>query len=156
MLNAYRVRAWTLLALGILVALPFCATGQQTNSEVNYFVLGEKYPKGLGDFQAFGLFRKETSGGKVKLDGWVMTSREAPDNSSFDIKTIRLEGKHLAFTTVSHEGLVFTFDGQFLRSGDFKPYFNKEIPVVEGTVRKFRKGKKVAEAKMRFTCGIGG
>jgi hypothetical protein len=123
---------------------------------VNYFVLGEKYPKDLGDFQAFGLFRKGTSGGKAKFDGWVMTNREDPNSSSFDMKTIRMEGKHLAFTTVSHKGTVFTFAGRFLRSGDLQKYFHKEVSVVEGVVRKFRKGKKVAEGKMRFTCGIGG
>jgi hypothetical protein len=135
--------------------IPCSTVAQQTNHEVQYYVLGEKYPKGLNDFQAFGLFRNQ-SGGHVRLEGWVMTDRDNPNESSTNMKSLRLDGKHLRFTARARKGITFTFDGQFLRSGDFKPYFNKQVPVVEGTVRKLRKGRKIAEAKMRFTCGTGG
>lgn len=156
MLRAYRALVGMLLVFGLPVLSPGQASAQQTNPEVQFYVLGDKYPKGLSDFQAFGLFRKETGRGKPAFSGWVMSDRDDPNGSAFDMGTIRLRGKRLAFTTVSHKGLVFTFDGQFLRSGDFRPYFNRQVPVVEGMVRKFRKGRKVAEARMRFSCGSGG
>jgi hypothetical protein len=150
------IRIVVFATFAALLTVPCRIVAQQTNPEVQYYVLGEKYPKGLNDFQAFGLFRKETAGGKVKLDGWVMSDREDPNDSTVTMKSLRLDGKHLTFTAQTHKGITFKFDGRFLRSGDFKPYFNKPVPIVEGMVRKLRKGRTLAEAKMRFTCGVGG
>ena len=85
-----------------------------------------------------------------------MMDTSDPDHSTVDIRTIQLNGKDLTFTTKSRTGVVFTFSGRFLRGGDLTKYVGKEVPVLEGTVRKFRKGKKVAEARSRFCCVLAG
>jgi hypothetical protein len=148
----------TLAAVAALVAIGLVsgmAGAQQTNHEMQFYPLGERLPKGLTDFQAFGLFRS-VEGGKVRLEGWAMADRSNPNESSFDMASVHLDGKKLAFTTRPWKGRTFAFSGVFLRRGDFTPYLNKRVPVLSGTVRKFRGGKKVAEAIMRFRCGAGG
>jgi hypothetical protein len=151
---------WTRIAgfvsIVVLVLPPFPARAQQTNPDVMYFVLGEKYPKGLNDFQVFGLSREATKGSKPRFHGWVMRDREDPDNSTCDMETVQIKGQNLSFNTKTRQGVRFTFDGRFLRSGDFQPFFKTTVPVVEGIVRKYCNGKKVAEGKTRFTCGSGG
>jgi hypothetical protein len=154
-MRGYWTRIAWLVCWAVLVLQPFPAGAQQSNPEVDYFVLGEKYPRGLSDFQAFGLFRQETKSGRPRYSGWLMTDREHPDRSTSAMKALRLTGRRLSFTATTRAGLVMTFDGRFLRGGDLRPFFNKDIPVVEGVARKFRKGRKVAEGKMRFTCGTG-
>ncbi|MES2464601.1 MAG: hypothetical protein V4671_28905 [Armatimonadota bacterium] len=144
------------IALALLLPLPLPAVAQQTNKEVMYFVQGNKYPKGLTEFQAFGLSRKVARSGSPSYTGWVMTDRGDPDGSTTEIKAIRLNGPRLSFTTTTAKGVVLSFNGRFLRRGDFRPYFGKDTPVIEGVVRKSLKGRKIAEGKMRFTCGIGG
>lgn len=151
-----RMAAFALLAASALPSIrPSPAAAQQTNHEMQFYVLGKKHPRGLSDFQAFGLFRSGRNG-KVRLEGWAMANRSNPTGSTVDMAYVRQTGKRLIFATKPRNGRTFTFSGTFLRSGDFTPYLNKQIPVVEGTVRKFRNGRKVAEGMMRFTCGAGG
>jgi hypothetical protein len=142
-----------------IVAVSLTLTGparaQQTNPEMQYYVIGEKYPKGLSDFQAFGLFRK-AAGGKARYDGWVMSNLEDPDGSVVDMASVRVEGKKLAFRTKPKKSISFAFDGVFLKSGDFKRWIHSETAVVEGRVRKLRGGRTVAEGTIRFHCGSGG
>jgi hypothetical protein len=150
----HRVIGTWLAAIIMLASLT--AAAQQTNAEVMYFVQGEKYAKGLGDFQAFGLSREQAKGGKFHFSGWIMTDREDPDNSTSDMDSVKVNGPNLSFSGKARKGIRFTFDGRFLQSGDFTKYLNKDIPVVEGVVRKYHNGQKVAEGKERFTCGSGG
>jgi hypothetical protein len=154
--RCFRLPFATFASIAILVLPPFHASAQQTNPDMMYFVQGEKYPKGLSDFQAFGLYREQTKGSKLTFHGWVMTDREDPDNSTCDMESVRVSGPSLSFAAKTRKGLRFTFDGRFLHSGDFRRYAGKDVPVVEGVVRKYRSGKKLAEANARFTCGAGG
>ncbi|MCC6445118.1 MAG: hypothetical protein IT210_16875 [Armatimonadetes bacterium] len=150
---AIRLSVGLVLSLSFLASLIIPVQAQQTNPSMTvYFAVGEKYPKGLSDFQCFGLARK----GKNKFEGWVMTDRENPDNSTLDMKTVRLDGKRLLFRTVNRKGLAFSFQGRFLRAGDMSRFYGHQTPVIEGTVRKFLKGKKAAQGKMRFYTGPAG
>lgn len=144
----------TALAVGCLASCLGGALAQQTNPEVQYYAVG-KAPKGLSDFQALGLFRK-VAGGKVHYDGWVMTDLEHPNDSAADMATLRVAGKRLTFTSKAKKGTSFSFDGVFLKSGDLKRWFNTDTPVLQGRVRKMRRGRVVAEGVMRFRCGMGG
>ncbi|HEX5835978.1 MAG TPA: hypothetical protein VFY34_19085, partial [Pyrinomonadaceae bacterium] len=55
-------------------------------------------------------------------------------------------------TTRTLGGVHYTFVGKFLRGGVFaeQDLFDLQ-PVLEGTLAKFQGGKKVAEAKLKFT-----
>jgi hypothetical protein len=127
------------------------AHSEAFNPYTMYFALG-KPPKGLSGFQVFGLNRGAPGAGGSKIDGWVMTDRSDPDGSVIDVKKVTLDGKHLTFTSESRRGLVFAFDGRFLQGGDITRFSGKQVPVVEGTVRRLINGKKTAEGKMRFYC----
>lgn len=150
-----RRRAIGIAALLVLVPLSLPAEAQQTNPDMMYFVQGEKYPRGLSDFQAFGLSRRATRSGAV-FSGWVMADRSNPDDSTIEMKTVRVQGQSLSFTTKPRQGTVFAFDGRFLKRGDFQRFYGDAVAVVEGTARKLRGGKTVARARLRFTCGTGG
>lgn len=153
------------LALSLLFTQPVRTVAQQDfkrNPEVVYFVMGtqegtrkESVAKGLSDFQCFGMYQPPSNRGKSNLEGYIMTDRNDPEGSSLNMKSVRLQGKNLSFKTESRKGVAFTFEGRFLRSGDFEKLLGKPVPVIEGVVRKFRQGKKVAEAKLRFSCGRG-
>jgi hypothetical protein len=142
----------TLLALG--GGRAEARGAQQTNPEMDYFPVGKRLPKGLADFQAFGLFRK-MQGGKIQMSGWVMPNRNDPD-SAVPMQTVRVRGRGLFFSAKTGKGAVVTFEGKFLKSGDLTRYADSAAPVVEGRVRKQIRGKKVADGILRFTCGIGG
>jgi hypothetical protein len=57
----------------------------------------------------------------------------------------------LAFTTVVVGGVSYSFSGKFLKTGIFETaMLDDETPVLEGTLTKFKAGKMVAEANLKF------
>ena len=52
---------------------------------------------------------------------------------------------------MSCRGVFYTFSGKFLKGGVYASgILDDETPVLEGTLTKFRGGKKVAEANLKF------
>ena len=73
------------------------------------------------------------------------------DGTSFRFKTVVVKQTNFTFTTVTVKGLYYTFSGKFLKGGDFAATWQgEETPVLEGTLTKFKDGKQVAEAKLKF------
>ncbi len=70
---------------------------------------------------------------------------------TYRFKTLIVKRENFTFTTVVRNNVSYSFSGRFLRGGVFaSSILDDEIPVLEGTLTKFRDGKKVAEAKLRF------
>ena len=67
-------------------------------------------------------------------------------------KTLVVKRDNFTFTTMTVRGVFYTFSGKFLRGGVYSAGdFDDETPVLEGTLTRFRDGRKVAEANLKFT-----
>ena len=67
-------------------------------------------------------------------------------------KTLIVKRDNLTFTTLAVRGISYSFSGKFLKGGVYSAGdFDDETPVLEGTLTRFRDGKKVAEANLKFT-----
>ena len=74
------------------------------------------------------------------------------DGTNYRYKTLTVKRNNFTFTTVTRRGIYYTFSGRFLKGGVFAmTELNDESPILEGTLTRYRDGKKVAEAKLRFT-----
>jgi len=66
-------------------------------------------------------------------------------------KTLTVKRDNFSFTTMTVRGIFYTFSGRFLKGGVFGAGdLDDETPVLEGTLTRFRNGKKVAEANLKF------
>lgn len=73
------------------------------------------------------------------------------DGTSFRFRNVIVKQSNFTFTTVTLKGVYYTFSGKFLKGGDFAATWQgEETPVLEGTLTKFKAGKKVADAKLKF------
>ena len=73
------------------------------------------------------------------------------DGTNYRFKTLIVKRNDFRFTTVALKNVSYSFSGRFLKGGNFAATaLNDEVPVMEGTLTKFRGGKKVAEAKIQF------
>ncbi len=76
---------------------------------------------------------------------------ETNDGKHFRFKTLTVKRHNFTFTTFPIGGVSFSFSGRFLKGGVYQSgILDDETPVLEGTLTRFRAGKKVAEAKMKF------
>lgn len=73
------------------------------------------------------------------------------DGTNYRFKTATVKRNKFTFTTVALKGVYYSFSGRFLKGGNFAATaLNDEVPVMEGTITRYRDGKKVAEAKLKF------
>lgn len=73
------------------------------------------------------------------------------DGTNFRFRTVTVKQNNFTFSTVIVRGVSYNFAGRFLKGGDFAAtWMGEETPVLEGVLTKFKAGKKVAEAKLKF------
>ena len=73
------------------------------------------------------------------------------NGTTFRFKTLNVKRDNFTFTTISIRGVSYSFAGKFLKGGVYASgILDDETPVLEGTLTKFRDGKKVAEANLKF------
>ena len=73
------------------------------------------------------------------------------DGTTYRYKTLIVKQHNFTFTTVALKGVSYSFSGKFLKGGVYSSgILDDETPVLEGTLTKFRNGKKLAEAKLKF------
>lgn len=73
------------------------------------------------------------------------------DGTNYRFRTLTVRRNDFRFTTVALKNISYSFAGRFLRGGNFgATELNDEVPVMEGTLTKYRSGKKLAEAKIQF------
>jgi hypothetical protein len=74
------------------------------------------------------------------------------EGKTYRFKTLTVKRNNFTFTTVTIDDVSYSFTGKFLKGGNFAAtWLGDEAPVLEGTLTKFRGGKKLAEAKLKFS-----
>jgi len=73
------------------------------------------------------------------------------NGATYRFKTLNVKRDNLTFTTMTLRGVSYSFAGKFLKGGVYASGdLDSETPVLEGTLTKFRDGKKVAEANLKL------
>jgi len=73
------------------------------------------------------------------------------NGTTYRFKTLNVKRDNFTFTTMTLRGVSYSFSGRFLKGGVYASgILDDETPVLEGTLTKFRDGKKIAEAKLKF------
>lgn len=135
------------VALLIALAIPTIASPQNKNSKFDpdgaFWLLDQ--PTEFSEFGAINLNAK-------KLRRLPSPGLQQNDGTNFRFKTLTVKRTNLSFTTITRRGIYYTFSGRFLKGGVFAlTELNDESPILEGTLARYQNGKKVAEAKLRFT-----
>jgi hypothetical protein len=107
-------------------------------------------PKGLEEVASIDLFRSgrnrpftsHTHSGVVTTRGVV-----------YRFQTISAAQNSLTFKTRARTGTSYSFTGRFLKGGVYAEMDSSvwDQPLLEGTLTRFKNGKKVAESRMRFS-----
>lgn len=72
--------------------------------------------------------------------------------TTFRFRLLSVRRDNFRFTTFPIDGVSYGFAGHFLKGGVFyAAAFDEDAPVLEGVLTKYKFGKKVAEAKLKFT-----
>ena len=114
----------------------------------SFWLLGQP-PNELSEFGGINLNAKRSR--QLPSPGLQTTN-----GTTYRFKTLIVKRDNLSFTTMSRAGVSYSFSGRFLKGGNFSAAeLNDEEPVLEGTLTKFRGGKKLAEAKLKFSYFYG-
>ena len=137
-------RTVTLFCLVIVLASVPALSQNRFDPDGSFWVLGQ-LPAEFSDFSGINLnakrLRRLPSPGLQLLDG-----------TNYRFKTLTVKRNNFTFTTATVKGVSYSFAGKFLKGGVFaEAQLDDESPVLEGTLTKHRAGKKLAEAKLRFT-----
>jgi hypothetical protein len=105
---------------------------------------GTTPPTEFSDFSAINLNAK-------KLRRLPSPGLQLINGTTYRFKTLTVKRDNFTFTTMTLRGVSYSFAGRFLKSGVYASgILDDETPVLEGTLTKFRGGKKVAEANLKF------
>jgi hypothetical protein len=132
----------------ILLLIAATAVGQNKSARFDpdgsFWILGES-PNEFSDFSAINLNAK-------KLRRLPSPGVQTNDGTTYRFKTLTVKQNDFNFTTVIRGGVSYSFSGRFLKGGNFAAtWLGDDDPVLEGTLTKFRGGKKLAEAKLKFS-----
>ena len=109
----------------------------------SFWISGEP-PADFSDFSAINVNMRQLR--RLPTSGLQLN-----DGTSFRFRTVVVKQSNFTFTTMTSKGVYYTFSGKFLKGGDFAATWQgEETPVLEGTLTKFKGGKKIADAKLKF------
>ena len=139
-----KVLAITTMLLAVVITAPAQTGRQQFNPDGAFWIIGPS-PNGFSDFGGINLngrrLRHIPSQGLQLMNG-----------RTFHFKTLVVKRNDFRFTTIARGGVHYTFSGRFLRGGVFAELgLDDEQPVLEGVLTKYSRGKKVAEATLKFS-----
>lgn len=110
----------------------------------SFWVLGDT-PNEFSEFSGINLNAKRSR--QLPGQGFSLTN-----GKTLRFKTLTVKRDNFSFTTVTVNGISYAFSGKFLKGGVYSAGdLDDTIPVLEGTLTKFRGGQKVAEAKLKFS-----
>lgn len=135
--------------VALLIAFAFATIASPQNKSSRFDPDGAFWlidqPTEFSEFGAINLNAK-------KLRRLPSPGLQQNDGTNFRYKTLIVKRNNLSFTTITRRGIYYTFSGRFLKGGVFAlTELNDESPILEGTLARYKNGKKVAEAKLRFT-----
>ena len=139
-----KIIALATLLLALAVSAPAQTKRQEFNPDGAFWIIG-KAPNGFSDFGGINLngrrLRHIPSQGLQLMNG-----------RTFHFKSLVVKRNDFRFTTVTRGGVHYTFAGRFLRGGVYAELgLYDEQPVLEGVLTKYVRGKKVAEATLKFS-----
>ena len=130
----------------VLASFPAIAQTKATRFDPDgaFWIVGEP-PNEFSEFGSINLNAKRSR--QLPLQGFELrTGKRIP------FKTVTVKRDNFTFTTVTVGGISYAFSGKFLKDGVYSAGdLDDETPVLEGTLTKFRRGQKVAEAKLKFS-----
>lgn len=131
------------LLLVVCVSAP-AQTQNKFNPDGAFWVKGTP-PRGFSDFSSINLNGR-------RLRRLPSQGLQLNDGKMFHFKNLTVKRDNFSFTTLTRGGVYYTFSGRFLRGGVFaeQDLFDEQ-PVLEGVLTKYKGGKKVAEAKLKFS-----
>ena len=143
---------FALLIAGATLAAPLnklSASGKKFDPEGQFNPLGNA-PKGLEEVASFDLFR---SGRNRPFTSHAHSGVITTRGVVYRFKTISASQNNLTFTTAVRQGTSYRFTGRFLKGGVFAELDSSawDQPILEGTLSKFKNGKKVTESRMKFS-----
>lgn len=137
-----------LLLTSLLVLVSHAALAQKNvarfDPDGTFWVL-EKAPPEFSEFGAINLNAKRSR--RLSVQGF-----ELSNGKRLRFKTLTVKRDNFSFTTVELNGVSYAFSGKFLKGGVFSASdLDDTIPVLKGTLTRFRNGQKDAEAKLTFS-----
>ena len=140
------------LLIVIVVGAIFCISDLDLSAQAKkerfdpdgaFWILGQP-PNEFSDFSGINLNAKRVR--RLPPAGVQLNN-----GKNFRFKTLVTKPDALTFTTVMLGGVSYGFSGKFLKTGVFETAtLDDQTPVLEGTLTKFKAGKKVAEANLKF------
>ncbi|MBD0371612.1 MAG: hypothetical protein ICV60_12300 [Pyrinomonadaceae bacterium] len=151
-------RHWAHLFLALLLAVaaaPLSTLGAFSSSQKRFDPEGQfnpigNAPKGLEEVASIDLFRSGRGRPFTShTHSGVVTTRGAV----YRFQSISASQNSLTFTTRARAGTSYRFTGRFLKGGVYAEMDSSvwDQPLLEGTLSKFKNGKKIAESRMRFS-----
>ena len=136
-----------IILTSLLVLISTTALAQNKSARFDpdgSFWLHGQPPTEFSEFSAINLnakrLRRLPSAGLQTIDG-----------TTFRFKSLVVKQNNFTFTTLPVKGVSYSFTGKFLKGGVYSSgILDDETPVLEGTLSKFRAGKKLAEAKLKL------
>src|ERR1043166_3975176 len=134
------------VALSIVVAClvqvaPAQSKGNRFDPDGSFWIKGTA-PDAFSDFGGINLNAKRDK--RLPKAGL-----ELHNGRAFRFKQLSVSQERFTFTTVALSNISYSFTGRFLKGGVYGAgNLDDETPVLEGTLIKYRNGKKVAEAKL--------
>ena len=105
---------------------------------------GTTPPTEFSDFSAINLNAK-------RLRRLPSPGLQLNNGTTYRFKTLSVKRDNFTFTTMALRGVSSSFAGKFLKGGVYASgILDDQTPVLEGTLTKFRDGKRVAEANLKF------
>jgi hypothetical protein len=135
--------------VGVLLLLVVTAAFSQKKEmrfdpDGSFWIHGEKAPNEFSDFGGINLNAKRSR--HLPSPGLQLVN-----GKTYRFKTLNVKRDNFTFTTVTLGSISYSFSGKFLKGGVFGAGdLDDETPVLEGTLTKYRGGKKLAEAKLKF------
>jgi|GEM_PF-2884949 len=128
----------------------------------DYYIIDER-PKGFENFLILDITDHEYDEEskkvvKIKPEGLIrIENREAVKD--FEFSRIKINGKRISLATEKKKGVSYQFNGKFIeedvRLKDENGEFYTETVYLKGRLTKWRDGKKIDEAKVRFSISHG-
>ena len=137
-------RTAILLSILLLISIPALAQkSARFDPDGSFWIIGD-HGDGFSDFGGINLNAK-------RLRRLPSAGVQLVNGKTFRFKTLNVKRENFTFTTVSINGISYSFSGRFLMGGVFAATdLSDERPVLEGVLRKHQAGKKVAESKLKF------
>lgn len=146
--DAKKIQARLCVSLFLLLSLTLPGFTQRKQSSARFdpdgsFWIHGTPPPEFSDFDSINLNAKRLW--YLNAPGLMMR------NTRYRYKTLTVKRDNFTFTTMTVRGIFYTFSGKFLKGGVYGAgNLDEETPVLEGTLTRFRNGKKVAEANLKF------